>query len=92
MVFEWDEKKNKYNIAKHGVSFATATKVFLDPKAQIFPDPFKDEERWDAVGLVEQVLFVVFTERDGDKVRIISARKANKEEIYGYKNNDFRRS
>ncbi|WP_369792417.1 BrnT family toxin [Treponema sp. OMZ 838] len=56
------------------------------------PDPCDSEERWNAIGFVETILFVVYTERNDGTLRIISARKANKEEINGYKNNDFRRN
>ena len=55
-------------------------------------DPEESEIRWDAVGLVGKMLFVVFTERGQNTLRIISARKATKREINGYKNNDLRRS
>lgn len=91
MTFEWDENKNNSNKQKHGVSFETAARVFLDPNVIVVPDPFVDEERWDALGFVGSLLFVVYTERKNDTIRIISARKATKEEINGYKNNDFRR-
>lgn len=92
MNFEWDEEKNKQNREKHGISFETAACVFTDPNVLIVSDPFEDEERWDAIGIVDSVLFVVYTERTGDKIRIISARKATKGEINGYKNNDFGRN
>ena len=92
MYFEWDEKKNKTNIKKHGISFEEACQIFTDPHLLLIPDPCDSEERWNAIGFVETILFVVYTERNDDTLRIISARKANKEEINGYKNNDFRRN
>lgn len=49
-------------------------------------DPCITEERWDVVKLVDKVLFVVYTERTENVIRIISARQATKEEINGYKN------
>ena len=45
-----------------------------------------DEDRWNVIGMVENVLFVVYTER-GDRTRIISARKATQEEINEYNDN-----
>ena len=51
-----------------------------------------DNPYWDAIGFADSVLFVVYTERRGDVIRIISARKAEKEEIDGYKNGYFGRS
>lgn len=91
MTFEWDENKNNSNKKKHGISFETAVRVFLDPNVIVVPDPELSKERWDAIGFVGSLLFVVYAERDDDKIRIISARKATKEEINGYKNNDFGR-
>ncbi len=93
MIFEWDEEKNRINQKRHdGISFEMATHIFADPNLLIVPDPNVNEDRWNAIGLVEKVLFAVYTERDNDTIRIISARKATKEEINGYKNHDFRRS
>ena len=92
MNFEWDEKKNKANIKKHGISFEEACHIFADPNMLLSPDPYDSEERWNAIGFVGTILFVVYTERSDDTLRIISARKATKEEVNGYKNNDFRRN
>jgi len=83
-------KKNKKNQRKHGVSFEAALKVFSDPK-QLEVYDFKHslfEDRWTAVGLSGvTVLSVTFTKRNGS-IRIISARKADKNEeeryFYGY--------
>ena len=82
MEFVWDEQKAKLNLAKHGVDFETAKGVFGDPNALIeLDEDDPSEERWRAIGLVEgSVLFVVFTERDENLIRIISARRANRHE------------
>ncbi len=88
MIFEWDKKKNKLNKKKHGVSFRVASDVFLDPNIVIIPDNYFNEERWNAIGFVETVLFVVFTERDEKTIRIISARKATKRERDEYRKNN----
>ncbi|MCQ2362982.1 MAG: BrnT family toxin [Acidaminococcaceae bacterium] len=90
MVFEWDEKKNQINRRKHGVSFEVAVRVFLDDRRieKIdFAHSTADEERINIIGRVADllILFVVSTDRNG-KVRIISARRAEKneeEEYYG---------
>lgn len=84
--FEWDEDKNRMNIRKHKVSFEKAIRVFFDENAVLVADPCVTEERWDVIGLVDKVLFVVYTERAENVIRIISARPATKEEINGYKN------
>ncbi|MBQ4235204.1 MAG: BrnT family toxin [Treponema sp.] len=91
MTFEWDLEKEKINIEKHnGISFRMASKVFLDRHAIIKYDgqhSSLDEDRWNVIGMVEDVLFVVFTERGEDNIRIISARIAEQEEIDEYYRN-----
>lgn len=81
MKFEWDYEKNLTNKRKHGISFETATKVFNDPYyIEVFDSEHSSEEdRYIAIGLVEEVLFVVFTERR-ENIRLISARLATEEE------------
>lgn len=73
-------------MAKHGVDFDVAKNVFLDPAAIVEPnDSDPAEDRWRTIGLAGgKVLFVVFTERSGNVIRIISARKANKREERNY--------
>jgi uncharacterized DUF497 family protein len=78
--FEWDEGKNRANIAKHGVGFDEARRIFSDPHVIIREDRVVEgEERLHAIGYVERVLLVVHTVREeglGAIIRIISARKA----------------
>ena len=75
--FEWDSEKAKKNKIKHGVSFKVAAKVFEDENRIERPDykHSQDEERWQVIGKVDEVLFVVYTER-GNITRLISARKS----------------
>jgi uncharacterized DUF497 family protein len=88
--FNWDRSKNLANIEKHGVSFKDATMVFFDPHVAAYDDESHswDEERFIAVGLSEnlRLLTVCHCFREDDTVvRIISARKATKQEekLYG---------
>ncbi|WP_294157577.1 BrnT family toxin [uncultured Selenomonas sp.] len=86
--FEWDENKNRKNIAKHGIDFKMATQVFEDERLLEFPDDQHSEyeERYLAIGNVKHmimILTVVYTER-GDAIRIISARRATKREEARY--------
>jgi uncharacterized DUF497 family protein len=78
--FEWDAGKDRRNIAKHGVGFEEARKVFSDPNVIIREDRvIEGGERLQAIGYVDQVLLVVHTVREeglGAIIRIISARKA----------------
>jgi uncharacterized DUF497 family protein len=83
---EWNKAKAKNNYAKHGVSFELAKEVFHDPFAVEFLDDRQDygEQRFVIVGAVEgQVLYVAYTEPI-DAVRIISARRATKNERETY--------
>lgn len=89
MTYEWDNAKNERNKANHdGISFEFAVRVFLDEK-RIEKYDWKHstdmEDRWNVIGRVEGVLFVVYTERN-ENIRIISARKATKEETDEYYN------
>lgn len=83
LSFEWDGRKAKANIAKHGVSFEEASTVFGDPLSLTIPDPAhsKGEDRSVVLGQSHQrkLLVVVHTER-GDNIRIISARRASRRE------------
>ncbi len=87
MVYEWDAKKEAANLRKHRVSFAEAASVFLDRLALTFPDPdhSDEEDREVSIGLSskQRVLFVSHHER-GDRIRIISARKATAKERSQY--------
>jgi uncharacterized DUF497 family protein len=86
--FEWDDQKERKNRKIHYIAFEDAKHVFNDPRRIIIPDiTHGDEERWNVLGLVNQVLFVVYTERE-DRIRIISARIATKaeEEVYNDSN------
>jgi len=91
ITFEWDEKKNKQNQQRHGITFEDAKFVFNDPFKVILPDLYhsEKEERWLAIGVVSRVLFVVFTERGENTIRIISARAGTKaeKELYNDHNN-----
>ncbi|MBR2562428.1 MAG: BrnT family toxin [Eubacterium sp.] len=88
LQFEWDEEKEKTNIKKHGIDFETASQIFLDPERMEYHDKAHssaDEDRYVTIGLVGDVLTVVYTDRI-KALRIISARavtKKEKEVYYG---------
>jgi len=91
--FEWDEIKDKTNIRKHGISFKQATKVFKDNNRIITYDVMhsKNEERYNIIGKINKLYFVVYTVKHKDTIRIISARKANKKEEKIYHENLLRK-
>jgi hypothetical protein len=86
--FEWDPRKAKSNEKKHGISFEEAQAVFFDEQALLFedPQPLHEEERFVLLGLSSslRLLVVVHALRDGDAIRIISARKATRLESREY--------
>ena len=76
--YEWDEEKDKQNFTKHGIHFRTAARVFLDPYKLIREDEeHLGEERYNVLGRVGKVLFVVCAFRKENTVRLISARFAS---------------
>ena len=77
MEFEWDEEKDAANVRKHGIPFRVARRVFDDPFRKEWYDEAHSlaEDRYNTIGMVYDVLFVVYTER-ADAIRIISARLA----------------
>jgi len=82
MKFEWDEAKDRTNIRKHGFDFADVPEVFRGPLLAR-PDTREDygEERWIAMGLLKhRVVVLSFTQRAEDVIRIISLRKADRNE------------
>lgn len=89
MQFEWDEMKNKLNIVKHGIDFAGAALIFLDYDRIELIDNRKNygEERYQTIGIVNGlILHVVYTMRKKN-YRIISARRATKNERETYLHN-----
>ena len=90
LQFEWDDQKSRTNLAKHGVSFEEATTVFGDPLSVTIPDPAhsQDEDRFIILGRSHQgrLLVVVHTERT-DRIRLISARRASRNERQQYEEN-----
>ena len=87
MSFQWDERKAKANLKKHGVSFDEAKTVFDDPRVDFCADlEHSDaEDRFIALGMSmrERILVVCHCYR-GDVVRIFSARKARLSEVERY--------
>ncbi len=85
--FAWDPKKAARNVRRHGVSFEEAVTVFANPLARIFDDEDQraEESREIIIGhsAQDRLLVICFSERE-DAIRIISARKATKNERKDY--------
>jgi len=80
LMFEWDSRKARSNLVKHGVGFEEASTIFGNPSSLTIPDPEHSlsEKRYITMGkaFTGKLLVVVHTER-GDNIRIISARWAS---------------
>ncbi len=86
MKYEWNKQKRLLNLLKHkGIDFVDAVAVFEDEQAITIEDEDHDEQRFVTVGkdAKNRILVVVYTHTE-DSIRIISARKANKNERYAY--------
>jgi uncharacterized protein len=85
--FDWDPDKAALNATKHGVTFDEAAEVFDDPLALVSQDYLHSfgEARFQIIGhSSRRLLLVVYTERIGDVIRIISAREAGRAERKRY--------
>lgn len=86
MKFEWDERKRILNLAKHDLDFLEALLVF-ESNFKLNLDLRKEygEDRWQALGhIYGHIVVVIFTEPGDDIVRIISARRATRDEKAEY--------
>ncbi len=88
--FVWDVGKASSNASKHGVSFETACQVIFDPFVRIEDASAGEESRDAAIGLTEDwtLLFVVHILREGETIRIISARPATAQERRTYEDSE----
>jgi len=84
-MFEWDPSKDRVNQKKHGIAFADTFAVFEDPRALTTEDHERGEERYVTMGVdcFGRMLVVAYTWR-GEKIRIVSARKATRSEVKHY--------
>ena len=96
MRWTWDDGKSLANRRKHGLGFETARLVFDDPLAASRQDPHPDEERWQTIGMIGNVIVVVAHtlprtdhETGEESGRIVSARKATAHERRLYEEGDF---
>ena len=89
MRFEWDPEKDRSNQAEHGLSFQEASALFgvdVDSLTVYDEEHSADEDRFKEIGPIDHgVIVVVYTERDVDVIRILSARMATKDERQRYR-------
>ena len=85
MLFEWDESKRNANLEKHRIDFRDARRVFEGPVFEKI-DSRRGEDRIFTIGLMEGIVIVVVYAMRGERRRIISARRANRNERQSYQN------
>ncbi len=86
MDAEWDPRKAADNLRKHGVDFADAVIALEDENALTIEDKDHDEQRFKTLGMGPDIniLYVIYTYRENDCIRIISARRADRSETRQY--------
>ena len=85
MPFQWDRAKAESNARKHGIAFEEAVTVFADPLALVIEDESDPANaRIVGVSVMSRLLLVVFVERAGDTIRVISARRPTRQERKRY--------
>ena len=82
MRFTWDERKNAANVRKHGISFSDASRIFAGEIVEWIDRRFTyGEERWSALGITEnKEIIVIYIEKGENVRRIVSARRATRQE------------
>ena len=83
MDFEWDDAKSQANMAKHGIALDLVPLAFENPVASWRNDRH-GEERWLALGMIEGLPIAFAYTKRGDRIRIINARRANRDERERY--------
>ena len=87
MDFEYDPAKSASNLSKHGIDFEQAQALWADPWMLEAPAKIEGEPRFLSIGKIEGKHWVAVWTPRGDAVRIISVRRARKEEISYYEGN-----
>ena len=84
MDFEFDPAKSASNLRKHGIDFSGAQALWSDPDRLEIPARSVDEPRTQVIGRIGQVVWSAFVTMRGDRIRIISVRRARHEERAAY--------
>ncbi|WP_081602054.1 MULTISPECIES: BrnT family toxin [unclassified Thioalkalivibrio] len=87
--FEFDERKSRSNLEKHGIDFVTAQALWRDPDLLEVPGRTEDEPRFLVIGRIERRLWTAVVTHREACVRIISVRRSRKEEVALYESEDI---
>ena len=88
-MFEFDPAKSAANLAKHGIDLEAVQGVWSDPRRLEVPARTEGEARWALIGRIGARHWTVIFTRRGDALRLISARRARKEEVALYEGEAF---
>jgi uncharacterized DUF497 family protein len=84
MAFEFDARKSEANLAKHGIDFIAAQRLWEDPDLLEIPARTEDELRWLIVGRISTKHWSAVVTSRGEVIRIISVRRSRDEEVALY--------
>ncbi|WP_018871651.1 BrnT family toxin [Thioalkalivibrio sp. ALJ16] len=87
--FEFDERKSRSNLEKHGIDFVTAQALWRDPDLLEIPGRTEDEPRFLVIGRIERRHWTAVVTHRKAFVRIISVRRSRKEEVALYESEDI---
>ncbi len=90
MRFEFDPRKSNTNKLKHGIDFHEAQRLWNDSFRVDAPVRWTDEPRWISVGVIDGVFWTAVWTKRGEAVRIISVRRARRDETEGYESRGLR--
>ena len=88
-AFEFDQRKSRRNLEKHGIDFVTAQALWNDPGRVEVPARTTDEERFLVVGCIGTKHWSAVVTPRGDHVRIISVRRSRAEEVALYESEEI---
>jgi uncharacterized DUF497 family protein len=91
LEFEWNPEKSESNLAKHGFDFEDASQIFYGP-VLVRQSDRENEKRWIAIGCLQNKSIAVVVARRTEVIRIISARRARKNEEREYRKAQVGRS
>ena len=84
MAFEFDPRKSAANLAKHGIDFVDAQRLWEDPDLLEIPARTEDEPRWLIIGRIDAKLWSAVVTSRGDAIRLISVRRSRDDEVALY--------
>jgi uncharacterized protein len=84
MAFDFDPRKSAMNLAKHGIDFVEAQRLWADPYLMEVPARTQDEPRLMIIGRIDEKYWSAVISRRGERIRIISVRRSRAEEVAFY--------